>query len=73
MQQTLKTLEEEREKRKKEEDDLKLWDTLQRYKRDEFNQKWNQQHREADRKSKGNYATLLKKQMVGCTLQLIRI
>lgn len=68
MQQQMKEIEEEKEKQKKEEMDLKLWETLQRYKRDEFNKEWNLQQFETEKNKRLNYGKILKKQMVRYTI-----
>ncbi|XP_014216928.1 trichoplein keratin filament-binding protein-like [Copidosoma floridanum] len=61
--ENMKKYEEQSKLRKKEEMDLKLWETLQRYKRDEFNREWNLQKLEEEKSKKMNYGKILKKQM----------
>ncbi|XP_058809672.1 uncharacterized protein LOC131674877 [Phymastichus coffea] len=62
-QRQMKSLEDQQRKRKLERDELKLWDTLQRYKRDEFDREWNVQMREQERNKRLDYGGVLKKQM----------
>ncbi|KAJ8669984.1 hypothetical protein QAD02_001243 [Eretmocerus hayati] len=63
MERQMKIDEEQREKRKKEEQELNLWETLQRYKRDEFNKQWNLEQLQKEKEKKIEYGRILQKQM----------
>ncbi|XP_011500251.1 PREDICTED: golgin subfamily A member 6-like protein 22 [Ceratosolen solmsi marchali] len=49
MKEQIKNVTDKQEKKIKEEMDLKLWETLQRYKRDEFNKEYDLQQKQAER------------------------
>jgi hypothetical protein len=64
MKEQIKNVMENQERQKKEEIDLRLWESLQRYKRDEFNKEYDLERMKAEREKRLDYARVLKKQMV---------